>query len=145
MVKVYADMGMSLDGYVAGPNAGPQNALGDGGMLLHRWVFDLESWRERQSLPGGRTNRDDEIVEEKNARNGAFVMGRRMFDEGEVGWPDPPPSARRCSSSPTTPGNPGSGREARPSPSSPTASGAPCSKRRPPRATKTSRSRAART
>jgi hypothetical protein len=91
MVKVYADMGMSLDGYVGGPNAGPQNALGDGGMLLHRWVFDLESWRERQSLPGGRTNQDDEVVKEKNARNGAFVMGRRMFDEGEVGWPDPPP------------------------------------------------------
>jgi dihydrofolate reductase len=91
MGKVYADMGMSLDGYVAGPNAGPQNALGDGGMLLHRWVFDLESWRERQSLPGGRSNQDDEIVKEKNARNGAFVMGRRMFDEGEVGWPDPPP------------------------------------------------------
>jgi dihydrofolate reductase len=91
MGKVYADMGMSLDGYVAGPNAGPHNALGDGGMLLHRWVFDLESWRERQSLPGGRTNQDDEIVKEKNARNGAFVMGRRMFDEGEVGWPDPPP------------------------------------------------------
>jgi hypothetical protein len=47
MGTVYADMGMSLDGYVAGPNAGPHNALGDGGMLLHRWVFDLESWRER--------------------------------------------------------------------------------------------------
>lgn len=25
------------------------------------------------------------------ARVGAYVMGRRMFDEGEVNWPDPPP------------------------------------------------------
>jgi len=22
---------------------------------------------------------------------GAFIMGRRMFAEGEIGWPDPPP------------------------------------------------------
>ena len=31
MSKVVLDMGMSLDGFVAGPNGGPQNALGDGG------------------------------------------------------------------------------------------------------------------
>jgi hypothetical protein len=35
-----------LDGFVAGPNAGPDNALGDGGMLIHRWIYDLEAWRE---------------------------------------------------------------------------------------------------
>ena len=91
MGTVHANMGMSLDGYIAGPNAGPRNALGDGGMRIHRWVFDLESWRERQSLVGGQTNRDDEVSNETFARTGAYVMGRRMFDEGEVGWPDPPP------------------------------------------------------
>jgi dihydrofolate reductase len=91
MGKVYADIGMSLDGFVAGSNAGPQNALGDGGDRIHQWTFDLEAWRERQSLSGGQTNRGDEVVEEAIANVGAFVMGRRMFDEGEVGWPDPPP------------------------------------------------------
>jgi dihydrofolate reductase len=91
MGTVHANMGMSLDGYIAGPNGGPQNALGDGGMLIHRWVFDLESWRRRQGLAGGQANRDDEVVAEGVARTGAVVMGRRMFDEGEVGWPDPPP------------------------------------------------------
>ena len=91
MSKVIVDMGMSLDGFIAGPNAGPQNALGDGGHRIHRWVYDLESWRERQSLTGSQTNRDDEVVKEATARIGAYVMGRRMFDEGEVGWPDPPP------------------------------------------------------
>ena len=91
MSNVIFDMGMSLDGFIAGPNAGPRNALGDGGMRIHRWVFDLESWRERQSLLGGQTNRDDEVSNETFARTGAYVMGRRMFDEGEVGWPDPPP------------------------------------------------------
>ena len=82
---------MSLDGFVAGPNAGPNNPLGDGGMRIHRWVYDLEGWRERQSLQGGKTNPDDEVSREIYDRTGAFVMGRRMFDEGEVGWPDPPP------------------------------------------------------
>jgi hypothetical protein len=31
MAQVVVDMGMSLDGYVAGPNASPENPLGDGG------------------------------------------------------------------------------------------------------------------
>jgi dihydrofolate reductase len=60
-------------------------------MRIHRWVYDLEGWRERQSLQGGKTNPDDEVSRETYDRTGAFVMGRRMFDEGEVGWPDPPP------------------------------------------------------
>jgi dihydrofolate reductase len=46
-------LGMSLDGFIAGPNAGPDNALGDGGMRIHRWVYDLEAWRERQGLTDG--------------------------------------------------------------------------------------------
>lgn len=91
MGTVHASLGMSLDGFVAGPNAGPNNPLGDGGMRIHRWVYDLEGWRERQSLQGGKTNADDEVSRETYDRTGAFVMGRRMFDEGEVGWPDPPP------------------------------------------------------
>jgi hypothetical protein len=36
MAQVVVDMGMSLDGYVAGSNAGPNNPLGDGGMRIHR-------------------------------------------------------------------------------------------------------------
>jgi dihydrofolate reductase len=88
MRKVIVDTGMSLDRFVAGPNADPHNSLGDGGTRIHRWVYDLAAWRE---LQGGKTNRDDEVVRELSARVGAYVMGRRMFDEGEVGWPDPPP------------------------------------------------------
>jgi dihydrofolate reductase len=91
MGKVHADMSMSLDGFVAGPNASPHNALGDGGHRIQQWLYDVESWREHQSLQGGQTNQDDEVFKERSSRNGAYVMGRRMFDEGEVGWPDPPP------------------------------------------------------
>jgi len=84
-------VGMSLDGFIAGPNAGPQNALGDGGHRIHQWVYDLEAWRERQSLRYGRTNKDDEDLREAYEHVGAFIISRRMFDEGENGWPDPPP------------------------------------------------------
>jgi dihydrofolate reductase len=91
MSKVFVDMGMSLDGFIAGPNGGPHNPLGDGGHRIHRWLYDVESWRERQGLSGGQINQDDEVVKETYACVGAYVMGRRMFDEGEVGWPDPPP------------------------------------------------------
>jgi dihydrofolate reductase len=84
-------MSMSLDGYIAGPNGGAGNPLGDGGERLHRWAYELASWRERQGIAGGRTNRDAEVVEESFANVGATVMGRRMFDEGEVPWGDEPP------------------------------------------------------
>jgi hypothetical protein len=145
MAQVVVDMGMSLDGYVAGSNAGPNNPLGDGGMRIHRWVFDVEGWRERQSLQGGQTNADDEVFKESTARVGAYVMGKRMFDEGEVGWPDPRPSAPPYSSSPAARGSPGSGKAGRPSTSSPRASRAPWSGRGRRRAGRTSGSRAGRT
>ena len=32
-------MSMSLDGFIAGPNAGPDNGLGDGGDRLHEWAL----------------------------------------------------------------------------------------------------------
>ena len=41
-------MSMSLDGFIAGPNEGPGNGLGDGGHRLHEWAMtggdvDLEA------------------------------------------------------------------------------------------------------
>ena len=91
MGKVFVEIGVSLDGFIAGPNAGPGNPFGDGGQGIHRWMYQLASWRERLGFVGGERNRDDELVAASFARTGAYVMGRRMFDEGEVGWPDAPP------------------------------------------------------
>jgi dihydrofolate reductase len=87
----FVDMAMSLDGFIAGPNGGPGNPLGDGGTRLHQWVYELDSWLQRQGMGAGRVGEDDDLVKEIFGRTGAFVMGRRVFDEGEVGWPDPPP------------------------------------------------------
>jgi hypothetical protein len=64
---VTAHMSMSLDGFVAGPNAGAGNPLGDEGVLIQQWMFDLASFREMQGLSGGQTNKDDEELRERFA------------------------------------------------------------------------------
>jgi hypothetical protein len=75
---VFVDVGMSLDGFIAGPNGRPGNPLGDEGLRIHEWVFPLASFRERSGLTDGERNADDEIVRSIFARCGAYVMGRRM-------------------------------------------------------------------
>jgi hypothetical protein len=85
MGKVSADITMSLDGFVAGPNDGPELPLGDGGERLHEWVYDLASWREPDGLPGGKIDTDSEVLAEAFDSTGAIVVGRRMFDNARVG------------------------------------------------------------
>ena len=86
MAKVRLDISMSLDGFVAGPDATIELPLGVGGERLHEWVFGLKTFRENHGMSGGETNRDDEIVAEGLAANGAVIMGRRMFSGGEGPW-----------------------------------------------------------
>jgi dihydrofolate reductase len=90
MGKVHSDITMSLDGFVAGRDDGPELPLGEGGERLHEWVYGLASWREPHGLEGGETNRDSEILEEAMGNLGAVVVGRRMFDNAG-GWGDNPP------------------------------------------------------
>jgi dihydrofolate reductase len=75
-------MSMSLDGFIAGPNEGPGNGLGDGGHRLHQWVMtdrdgDLEAIRRSGTVNG-------QIVDEFMA-TGAVVAGRGTF-EPAGGW-----------------------------------------------------------
>jgi dihydrofolate reductase len=88
MGKLRFDITVSLDGFVAGPNAGHEFPLGEGGDKLHDWALVLKSWREQHGLSGGETNVDDEVVEESTTNVGAYVMGRRMFSGGEGPWED---------------------------------------------------------
>jgi dihydrofolate reductase len=84
------DITMSLDGYVAGPNATLENPLGEGGELLHEWIVRLASWREIHGEAGGERNADDDLNRESVSRNGAVIMGRRMFSGGSGPWEDDP-------------------------------------------------------
>ena len=90
MGKVVAEVSISLDGYVAGPNPTLDQPLGEGGEKLHEWAYPLKSWREPHGLPGGETGPDDELVAESLRTTGAVVMGRRMFSGGEGPWEDDP-------------------------------------------------------
>ena len=90
MGKVVLDITMSLDGFVAGPNDGPELGLGEGGERLHEWVFRLASWREPHGLAGGEVNSSSEVLDESLRSAGAVVLGKRMFDNAH-GWGDAPP------------------------------------------------------
>jgi dihydrofolate reductase len=81
---------MSLDGFIAGPDARPGQGLGEGGDRLHEWVYDLKPWREPHSLEGGETNADARLLEESFARSGAIIIGLTMYEHAE-GWGDRPP------------------------------------------------------
>jgi dihydrofolate reductase len=90
MSKAFVDISVSLDGYVAGPDADLENPLGRGGEGLHEWVFGLASWREPHGLEGGETNASSEVVAETVAAQGAVVMGRRMYSSGSGPWEQDP-------------------------------------------------------
>jgi dihydrofolate reductase len=92
MSKVFVSMGISLDGYVAGPNRSLRNMGGDGWGSLHAWVFGQRVFREKLKLgDGGETGANNRFLEAVFDRIGANVMGKRMFEEGERAWPEEPP------------------------------------------------------
>jgi dihydrofolate reductase len=75
-------MSMSLDGFIAGPNEGPDNPLGDGGHRLHEWAMtdgdiDLDAIRRSGTVNG-------QVVDEFMS-TGAVVAGRGTF-EPAGGW-----------------------------------------------------------
>jgi dihydrofolate reductase len=90
MAKLKLDISMSLDGFVAGPKITLENPLGEGGELLHEWIIGLASWREVHGQSGGERNADDDLMRESVEKNGAVLMGRRMFSGGEGPWEDDP-------------------------------------------------------
>src|SRR3954452_12631785 len=90
MSKVTVDISMSLDGYVAGPDATLEDPLGVGGMQLHEWVIGLRGWRKRQGIEGGEENADSDLVDATTEAVGATIMGRRMFSRRSGAWGEHP-------------------------------------------------------
>jgi dihydrofolate reductase len=77
------DMSMSLDGFIAGPNEGPGNGLGDGGHRLHEWFF-AGADADHKEVSGRLGGVNGKIFDEMLA-TGAVVAGRGTF-EPAGGW-----------------------------------------------------------
>ena len=90
MGKVVADITMSLDGFVTGPDDGPGRGLGENGEQLHNWVMG-GPWRyddeNRRFAP---LETDLKVLQEAMGSIGAGIIGRRMFDV-TGGWGGNPP------------------------------------------------------
>jgi dihydrofolate reductase len=86
MGKVVVGLSVSLDGYIAGPDDGPEHPLGRGGERLFAWMSAgpeanrIDRWMAPPdaSVP---------VVEAWSAECGAIVSGRRTFDIAD-GWKD---------------------------------------------------------
>jgi dihydrofolate reductase len=90
MAKLRFEVSMSLDGFIAGPNPSEKDPLGEGGMQLHEWAFELAVWRAPHGQEGGKVNASTPLVEESLANAGATVMGRKMFGGGPGPWGEDP-------------------------------------------------------
>jgi dihydrofolate reductase len=71
MATIRLDMTMSLDGYVAGPDDGPDEPMGVGG-------FRLFNWLNRRDEPGP----SGEVYAEAMATK-AFISGRRTYEHAD--------------------------------------------------------------
>jgi dihydrofolate reductase len=93
MTKIAAGITTSVDGYITGPNDGPERGLGEGGERLHYWVFG-GPWTYAEEPRGEATGADKEYLDAELARTGAVIGGRGTFEAadrwgGSNPWPVP--------------------------------------------------------
>jgi dihydrofolate reductase len=89
MAKIIAAITMSVDGYITGPDDGPDKGLGEGGERLHYWVFG-GPWSYENEPTGLPEGEDAAYLNEMTARAGAIVVGRTMY-EAAAHWGDKNP------------------------------------------------------
>ena len=83
-----ASFSISVDGYGAGPNQGPDTPMGVGGMALHDWAFTTHTFRQMFGDSGGATGVDDDFAARGFRKVGAWILGRNMFGPIRGPWPD---------------------------------------------------------
>lgn len=103
--KVFFSVTMSLDGFMA-PEAVPvEDVFSPEGrndprvqrwmaqwMELQQWIFPQRFFRENLKIgEGGEEGLDNDIARATHERTGASVMGKRLFDAGELAWPEEAP------------------------------------------------------
>lgn len=84
MTQIFTALSASLDGYIAGPDDGPQQPLGRGGMRLFDWYSDGDTpsrYYESFKLSAASA----EVFDTMAGRVGAVISGRRTYDITD-GW-----------------------------------------------------------
>jgi dihydrofolate reductase len=97
--KVFVNIGLSLDGYMAPEGMTMENwdrpeykNWGAKWGALMAWIHDQQYFRENLKLgPGGETGPVNDLLRSTTERIGANIMGKRMFEAGERAWPEEAP------------------------------------------------------
>jgi dihydrofolate reductase len=99
MSKVFVNVALSLDGYMTPEGMTIENwdrpeykNWGAKWGALTAWIFKQQHFRGNLKLgPGGETGPVNDMLRHTTERIGANIMGKRMFDAGEISWPEEAP------------------------------------------------------
>ena len=99
MSKVFVNIGLSLDGYMAPEGMTLEHwetpeykHWGAKWGALMNWILTQQYFRTNLKFgPGGETGPVNDMVRHTMERIGANIMGKRMFEQGEVAWPEDAP------------------------------------------------------
>ena len=99
MSKVFVNIGLTLDGYMAPEGMdiehwetpGYKNWGARWGALMG-WVLKQQYFRENLKFGrGGETGPVNDMLRHTMQRSGTNILGKRMFDQGERSWPEEAP------------------------------------------------------
>jgi dihydrofolate reductase len=99
MSKVFVNIGLSLDGYMAPDGMaiehwdtpGYKNWGAKWGEMM-AWILKQQYFRENLMFAsGGETGPVNDMLRHTVERSGANIMGKRMFEQGERSWPEEAP------------------------------------------------------
>jgi dihydrofolate reductase len=83
-----AAIGVSMDGFAAGPDQSLENPLGIRGPELFGWFFPTKTFNDMHGSGGGTTGVDNQFAERSFQNVGAWILGRNMFGPVRGPWPD---------------------------------------------------------
>ncbi len=83
-----SSIGVSIDGFGAGPDQSLDNPLGVRGPELMEWAFTTRTFQSMFGGSGGSTGADEDFAARGFADVGAWILGRNMFGPVRGPWPD---------------------------------------------------------
>lgn len=81
-------LGVSLDGYSAGPDQSLENPLGVGGPDVMQWFFPTQTFQQIHGGGDGETGPDNDFAVRSFHNIGAWILGRNMFGPIRGPWPN---------------------------------------------------------